>query len=288
MRYIRLFATALCVMLIYMMKKSDKNSIQTHTAKRWTASETSSVSLSVANEVPIALEYNCSTYAVMMATPADLEDFALGFSFSEGLIQQKEDLIGFHINHHNDAIILEMELTPERFKRIETHQRKHTVASGCGLCGKDSIDEIMRPLSPLKGGPTISGDVVQKALKALPDLQPLNKICGALHAAAFVSAEGDILMVREDIGRHNALDKLIGWLIKNAIDPKSGFVLMTSRCSYELVHKAIHAGITFLATISAPSAMAITLAQKANLTVLALVRDDAMQIYTDTAKRFKE
>jgi FdhD protein len=234
----------------------------------------------IAEEVPVALAYNGVSHAVMMSTPADLEDFALGFSLSEGILQHPDELRDVTIADAPQGLIVDLAISSRRFAELKQRRRSLTGRTGCGLCGVDSLDQAVRPLRSVRHESSIAVEAIRRALDALPDWQVLNRVTRALHAAAWADADGAILLAREDVGRHNALDKLIGAMATAKIDPSSGFVLITSRCSYEMVQKAVTAGIPLVAAISAPTALAVRMAETANLTLVALARADGMRVYS--------
>jgi FdhD protein len=217
----------------------------------------------VADEVPVALMFNSEPFAVMMATPADLEDFGVGFALAEGIVPQLEAIIGVIAMSVDNGFCIDIALrdgtAPRRTRRAIEGR------SGCGLCGVEDIAEVLRPVRHVVRAFELAEPAVRRAFEALPQHQPMNRLNHSVHAAAWCDAAGEVLLAREDVGRHNALDKLIGALARLNIDPASGFVAMTSRCSFELVQKASAAGIAYLATISAPTALALALASNANI-----------------------
>jgi len=229
-------------------------------------------------EVPVALVYNGISHAVMMASPADLEDFARGFSLAEGIIEQAGEIRGIEVIPHDKGIELRIELASEKFWRLKERRRTLAGRTGCGLCGIDSLEEVARDLPVLPDGGRISLGAIERGLAALPAAQIWNAEARALHAAAFCDAAGTLLFAREDVGRHNALDKLVGALLTAGIDPASGFAIITSRCSVEMAQKAIVAGIPVLVAVSAPTLMARRLAQSNNLTLAALARRDSLLV----------
>jgi FdhD protein len=235
----------------------------------------------LANEVPVALEFDGSPYAVMMLTPADLEDFAVGFALSERIIAQADEIARIDVRYGSRGIGIDVRLEKEHSQRLAQRRRAIPGQSGCGLCGLTTIEEALPQLSPLTVAPAIVTKALFQALATLPARQVLNKETGAVHAASFCRADGEILAVREDVGRHNAFDKVIGHLAREAIDPASGFALLTSRCSYELVQKAVLARIPVLATISAPTELAVSIAREAKLTLIALARGDSVLLFND-------
>lgn len=226
-------------------------------------------------ERPIALEFNGIGYAVMMATPCDLEDFATGFALSEQLVADAGQVLGIDCHTTDDGEIVRVTLSSNRSETLLERVRHRTSDSSCGLCGIESLQQAMRPLPLVPTEAAISTAAVFRALAGLRDFQPLNRSTGAVHAAAHCSRHGDILAVREDVGRHNAFDKLIGAMRRAGADWDGGFALLSSRCSYELVEKAALAGCATLVTISAATDLAISRAQSCGLTLLVLARPDS-------------
>lgn len=225
-------------------------------------------------EAPIAIEYNGIGYAVMMATPIDLNDFAIGFSLSERLIDQADEILAIDAHRAELGWILRIQVPLENAEKVIARARQRVSESSCGLCGMDNLDEVMRPLPPVTAKIDVADAAIFAALSALRDHQPLNKATGAAHAAAFCTPDGTVMMAREDVGRHNALDKLIGALATAEIDPATGFILLTARCSLELVQKAILANCPMLVTISAATDLAIDTAAKSGLRLISLARPD--------------
>lgn len=251
----------------------------------WRPENSTHASRHVACEVPIVIEYNCVSHAVMMTSPHHLTDFVLGFSLTEGVIDSPSDVLDITINKGDKGYVATLEISPKCFVRLDKFKRVLTGRTGCGLCGHDRLDHAIRPLNKIVSDLAVSAQVIHDSMQRLADLQILNKKTGALHAAAFVTAQGKILSVREDIGRHNALDKLIGYMMQEKINPAQGFALITSRCSFEMVHKCAVFGIPVLAAISATTDLALTLAEEAGLSLIAFARRDGMNIYTDPAQR---
>lgn len=225
-------------------------------------------------EAPIAIEYNGIGYAVMMATPMDLNDFAIGFSLSERLIEQANQILSVDAHRAELGWILRIQVPPENAEKVIVRARKRVSESSCGLCGMDNLDEVMRPLPSVTAKIDVNHAALFSALSALREHQPLNQATGSAHAATFCAADGAILLTREDVGRHNALDKLIGALARDRIDAKTGFILLTARCSLELVQKAILANCPMLVTISAATDLAIDTAAKYGLRLVSLARPD--------------
>lgn len=234
------------------------------------------VERAIAVEVPVAIEICGLSYAVMMATPSDLEDYAIGFALSEGLVGRAADVSGVRAHAlDNGGWVLRLDLPPEGTQKAMARARVRVTESSCGLCGVDNIAQVLRPLSQVAPGIGVRRAAISRALAALPENQPLGQATGAAHAAAFCRPDGTLALVREDVGRHNALDKLIGALARAGRDPSQGFFLLTARCSYELVEKTARAGCSMLVTISAPTTLAATRAEAAGLTLVALARPDA-------------
>lgn len=236
----------------------------------------------ITEEVPVAMIYNDTPFAVMMVTPLDLEDFALGFSLSEGLVSEQSELTSIEVRPRLEGIELAMQVTSTAVEQHAGHggERLLPGRSGCGLCGARMLEDAVRHPAPVGDGPDIEPAALQRALDALPALQPINAATGSIHAAAWADVDGRIAMVREDVGRHNALDKLIGAMVKTHIDPAQGFLVVTSRASYEMVTKAASAGIRLMAAISAPTALAIHLAETTRLTLIGFARQDSYVVYT--------
>jgi FdhD protein len=229
-------------------------------------------------ETPIAIEYNGIGYAVMMATPIDLNDFAIGFSLSEGLVDAQHQILSIDSHSTVQGWILRVQLPSSKIQKVIDRARQRVSESSCGLCGMDNLDEVMRPLPQVTAAIDLQKVAIFSALNDLRAHQPLSVATGASHAAAFCAPDGKILMVREDVGRHNALDKLFGALATHSIVASSGFVLLTARCSFELVQKTILANCPALVTISAATDLAITTAAHHNLTLISLARPDGVLI----------
>jgi FdhD protein len=227
-------------------------------------------------EVPVALQLNSTPYAVMMATPADLEDFAIGFAVAEGLVAHAADVTGVIAFPSGEGFTADLAISESKLIRERMVSRNLEGRVGCGLCGVAEMADAIRMPSGRVVSVPLTAAVVTKAFAALPAHQPMNTINRTVHAAAWCDATGDILLAREDVGRHNALDKLIGAMARKALNPHTGFVLMSSRCSFELVQKCAIAGIGALATVSAPTALAHRLAQAAGLKLAALSKQGVM------------
>jgi FdhD protein len=230
----------------------------------------------LAEEVPVAIEYNGAGYAVLMATPADLEDLVQGFSLAERLLARPDALLAIDLHRTPAGIVARATLPPHRVDGLLDRVRHRATDSACGLCGIDSLDQAVRPLPAVMARSGASRAAIFRALRALADHQPLNHATGAAHAAAWVDAEGTIRLVREDVGRHNAFDKLVGAMARARAGWDGGFALLSSRCSYELVEKAVLADCPLLVTISAPTRLAADRAAAAGLPLVALARPDAL------------
>jgi FdhD protein len=227
-------------------------------------------------EAPVAIEYNGIGYAVMMATPTDLEDFAAGFSLSEQIISDASEISHVQTHEIPAGWILRIEIPLDRMTPVTERARQRLSESGCGLCGIESLERIAEPLPILSLSPEPDPSSIFAALDELSQHQPLNRATGGVHAAAFCTIDGTINIVREDVGRHNALDKTIGALAAAGKKLDDGFLLLTSRCSYELVEKAVRAGCPTLGTVSTATSLATKRALMANLRLIVLARPDAM------------
>ncbi|MHA4835437.1 formate dehydrogenase accessory sulfurtransferase FdhD [Sphingopyxis sp. MSC1_008] len=236
---------------------------------------------SIAIEAPVSIEVGGIGYAVMMATPSDLDDYAVGFALNEGLVETADQIGRIDAHPIEGGWALRIWLPSERNAIALERARKRVSESSCGLCGIENIEEVLRPLPPLTARIATNRTAIAAALAALHDHQPLGRATGAVHAAAFCSPAGDILLAREDVGRHNALDKLIGALARAGIDAASGFILLSARCSYELVEKTVRAGCPMLVTISAPTSLAAERAVQAGLTLVTLARTDSALVVSD-------
>jgi FdhD protein len=235
----------------------------------------------VADEVAVALEFNGISHAVMLATPLDLEDFALGFALSEGILDRPDQLYAVETVRSGLGITLQLRVAGAAFARLKDRRRTVAGRTGCGLCGAESLAQVARALPALPARPgAFSAQAISRAMAQLAPLQVLQQTTGAAHAAAWCSADGELRWLREDIGRHNALDKLIGALARDGADAGSGFVVVTSRASYEMVQKAASAGVALLAAVSAPTSMAVATARGAGLCLVGFARQQDLVIYS--------
>jgi len=248
-------------------------------AWRLSAQATESFTANLIEEVPVALIYNGVSHAVMLASPRDIADFALGFSLSEGIIQGPRELLDLELAPAGEGIEARMVITARRFAGLKDRRRTLAGRSGCGLCGIESLSDAMRPLPTLADRTFLSLRAIRRALDGLAPLQQLNQLAGAVHAAAWVDPDGVIRHVAEDVGRHNAFDKVIGAMARRRGGRPPGFALLTSRLSYELVQKAATTGISALVAISAPTALAIEAATRAGICIVALARGDSVSVY---------
>ena len=235
----------------------------------------------LAEEVPVALEYNGISHAVMLATPSDLEEFALGFSLSEGILASPQDCYGIEVEQGDAGITVHLRISSAAFMLLKERRRNMTGRTGCGLCGTESLGQVLRPLPPL-APKMLSALAIRRALTGLQLLQPLKQMTGATHAAAWYAPNGELRAGFEDVGRHNALDKLIGAMAQARMDFKDGFALVTSRASVELVQKAATVGIPALVAISAPTALAVRTAQDCGMTLVAFARGDDFVGYANS------
>jgi len=234
----------------------------------------------LAEETPVAFEYNGISHAVMLATPADLEDFAVGFSLSEGIVARRQNIFDIGIVEADAGITLQLEIASEDFVRLKEHRRSLAGRTGCGLCGAESLGQVMRDLAPLPPAAPFPLDALYAGMRRLPAVQVLQQATGATHAACRVHRDGMISYVREDVGRHNALDKTLGALARGGVAVADSALVITSRASFEMVQKAAALGVGTLAAVSAPTARAVRLAERLNITLIGFLRQEACVIYT--------
>jgi FdhD protein len=246
----------------------------------WRKGSPSAGSRSIPEEAAVALTYNGGTYAVMMTTPRDLEDFAVGFSLSEGVIDSSSDIDSLDIMPLADGVELRMWLSRPKADRLQERRRHIAGPTGCGLCGIESIAEAMRPAAVIAPGRQFSPEQIMVAMRSLPSRQKLNIETRAVHAAAFWNAASGIVALREDVGRHNALDKLSGALARGSIAAGEGIILLTSRVSVEMVQKSAAIGASVMVAVSAPTALAVRMADAAGITLAAIARADGFEVFT--------
>jgi FdhD protein len=249
-------------------------------ARQWSAAGITDRAEQIVEETPVVIVYNAIPHVVMMATPADLEDFVLGFSITEELIRSPVDLRDVQVIRYGQGIEVQATVDEACEAVIASRTRRLSGRTGCGICGTDSIDSVMKTLHPVRAGRSVRPAAIEQALAALADKQQLNAVSGAVHAAAWARVDGTVEEVREDVGRHNALDKLIGALLRRSADPETGFILVTSRASFEMVQKAAVFGAPLLAAISGPTGLAVRVAEQSGMTLVGFARGDRLTIYT--------
>lgn len=234
----------------------------------------------VAEEVPVALVYNGISHAVMLATPQHLEDFGLGFSLSECIVGRAGEIHDLEILERDNGIEIQMQLSAQREHALKEHRRSMAGRTGCGLCGKESLDQLARRATAVNSSAALTPGALSRAVLAMQDMQSLFQLTGAVHAAAWCDFDGSIDFLREDVGRHNAMDKLIGALAAQRRPFDDGFVLMTSRASFEIVQKAAAVGIAVVAAVSAPTGMAVRVADESGVTLVGFVRGERHSVYS--------
>jgi FdhD protein len=254
------------------------------TVDRWQRGATRHLTDHVAEELPVAITFHGVPHVVMLATPSDLEDYAYGFTLSEELVADASEIRSVEVVPAAESVEVRVSIAWERFPELLRRRRNLAGRTGCGLCGTETLDEAVRPPKPLGEGPTITIAELHEAIVQLEGLQPLNAQTGSVHAAAWVLPGKGIQVVREDVGRHNALDKAIGSLVRGGADFNAGYMLVTSRASFEMVQKAATVGITFLVAISAPTSLAIRHADKSGLTLVGFARRDQHVVYTHSRR----
>jgi FdhD protein len=256
----------------------DGGSIQT-TARRLTPAGVELRDEVVAQEVAVALVYNGVSHAVMMATPCDLEDFARGFTLTERLVEKPSEIYDIEVEPKGRGIEVNLEIATQRMMALQERRRTLAGRTGCGLCGVDSLEAALRPVPATRATATVKRAAIARAMAALPPEQRINRDNGATHAAGWATLDGTLVTVREDVGRHNALDKLAGAIAKLGTLGEPGFVVVTSRCSYEMVQKAAAIDAAAIAAVSAPTSLAIETAEQAGLALVAFVRDNRLTVY---------
>ncbi len=234
----------------------------------------------IAQETPIGIEYNGVPFVVMLATPQDLEDFAIGFSLTEGIVKSVDEIKSVAIEELDAGIRVALTIDQKRFAVLDSRRQNLAGRTGCGLCGTERIAQVFKPMSEVTSTFSLSLEYLHRALEEMRHFQPLQQMTGATHAAFWVNARGQIMLAREDVGRHNALDKLYGAMATQAYDFQNGAVLVTSRASYEMVQKTIQMGVGILVAVSGPTALAICMADEYQLTLMGFTRSQSQVIYT--------
>jgi len=247
--------------------------------ERWRRGEITHERDLIAEEMPVALVYHGVPHVVMLATPANLEDYAVGFTLSEGLVAHPDEIRGVEVSWREESAEVRITVAWERFSALLDRRRNLTGRSGCGLCGQETVEQAVREVRPVGPGVCLSTAELHAAIAQLAQRQPINARTGSVHAAAWVVPGKGIQVVREDVGRHNALDKTIGALVRSGLDPASGALLLTSRASYEMVQKSAAVGVALVAALSAPTAFAVRLAERAGLTLVAFAREHQHVVY---------
>jgi len=248
--------------------------------RRWRNGVWQDTDDSIAAETPVALTYNSIPHVVMMATPCDLEDMGVGFTVSEALVAGYHEIRDVSLDTSSGDFELRLSVVGSRLGEMLQRRRNLTGRTGCGVCGAETIEDAIRRPPPVPEGGSTTREQLVDALRNLRALQPLGKRAGSLHAAAWVSWEGEVQLVREDVGRHNALDKLIGARLRSGAGLSEGYVLVTSRASYEMVQKAATLGVRMLVAVSAPTALGVRLARDCGLTLVGFAREEQQVVYT--------
>ena len=251
---------------------------------RWAQGATTHTTDQVAEEVPVAIVFHNVPHVVMLATPANFEDFAVGFTLSEGLVARADEIREVDVTLGADAVDVKVTVAWERFTELLHRRRNLTGRTGCGLCGAETAEDAIREVPQVGPGTDVTIQDLHGAIEQLGSLQLINARTGSVHAAAWVVPGQGIQLVREDVGRHNALDKAIGALVRGKTDLASGYMLITSRASYEMVQKCATVGISFLAAFSAPTAFAVRMAQKTGMTLVAFARRDRHVVYANPGR----
>ncbi|GFM82473.1 sulfurtransferase FdhD [Pseudomonas cichorii] len=239
-----------------------------------------SAQTALAEEVALAIAYNGISQAVMLVSPTDLEDFIVGFSLGSGIIASTDEIYDFKLSGCGSAMQADVEIASRAFWNLKQQRRQLAGTSGCGLCGVEAVEQALPELNVLPGAPLPPAEWLQGLRQRIGEFQPLGQHCGAVHAALFMDSNGQLLLGREDIGRHNALDKLIGALVRQNIGLTGGIAIVTSRCSLELIQKVLRAGIQTLVSLSSPTGLALQWARRHNLNLIHLPQHSAPRVYS--------
>ena len=265
---------------------SDTTGLKTRSVKVWFDQSVNQKSDAIAEEVPIALVYNDVSHAVMMATPANLESFAIGFSLSEGIIGEKEEIYDIKCASGPDGVEVGLTISNQRFAELKERRRSLTGRTGCGICGSESLQQVRLKAKPVTNHFDVSHEAVNQAVEQLSNKQPLQNSTGAVHGAAWCNNHGNIVEICEDVGRHNALDKLIGVLAQKDLlqddNLSAGFMLVSSRASYEMVQNTAMVNAPVLVAVSAATTMAIDMAQQLGVTLVGFARKNRHVTYVDS------
>jgi FdhD protein len=246
---------------------------------------TESASTALAEEVALAIAYNGISQAVMLVTPTDLEDFIVGFSLGSGIIEDASDIYDLQLSGSGSAQYAQVTIANRAFWNLKQQRRQMAGTSGCGLCGVEAVEQALPDLKVLPGAPLPPAEWLDGLRQRIGAFQPLGQYSGAVHAAVFMNSQGELLLGREDIGRHNALDKLIGGLIRQKIPTEGGLAIVTSRCSLELIQKVLRAGIQTLVSLSSPTGLAVQWARRHNLNLIHLPQKNAPRVYSPALEK---
>lgn len=252
--------------------------------RRWRDGRSEATDDLVAEEQPVQLSYHGIPHVVLLATPADLEDLGVGFTLTEAIVARAEEIRAVELQRPGGTLEVRIDIAAERFAEVLKRQRNLTGRTGCGVCGAETIEQAIRRPPRVAAELQVGVAELHAVLGELAARQPLNGLTGSVHAAAWVVPGGGIRLVREDVGRHNALDKVIGALLRAAIDPADGYLVITSRASYEMVQKAATAGVALLAAVSAPTALAVRLAEDCGMTLAGFARQRQHVVYAHGAR----
>ena len=271
-----------------MMEDSDKDALarcsKPKTSDTWTESGLESNTYELANEVPVAIVFNGITAAVMMASPADIADFALGFAITEGYISNASEVVSFQEIPRRDGIIARFWVNDLAKEEIAERKRAALGPMGCGLCGIDSLEQAIRPLPKVGSGTAFTAKDITSASDSLRSFQALHDKTHSAHAAGFLLPNQGVIVAKEDVGRHNALDKLCGTLARKETDIQGGAMIMTSRLSVDLVQKAAMVNCSMLIGVSAPSSLAVEMAENTNMTLIAFCRSERFEVFTGSQR----